>query len=113
MPRKTTRTAKTPVHVVARHVRIPGDLLAYAQAKGERLGRFDCRVRQVDVVLGLDGASASVEVVAHTGGRAPHVGRSKAPDGWAAVDLAFGKVEEQVKRNKERRVDRRQRRDRA
>jgi ribosomal subunit interface protein len=110
---KAAAKAETPVHVAARHVRVPADLLTYAQAKGERLGRFDRRVRQVDVVLGLEGMSAAVEVVAHAGGRVPHVGRAQALDGWMAVDLAFGKVTEQVKRNKERRMDRRQRRERS
>jgi ribosomal subunit interface protein len=101
---------KTPVHVAARHVRIPEDILTYAQAKGERLCRFDRRVRRVDVVLGLEGRSAAVEIVVHVGGASMRVGRAEATDGWAAVDRAFAKAEQQVKRTKERRRDLRQRR---
>jgi ribosomal subunit interface protein len=104
---------KTPVHVAARHVRVPADLLAYAQAKGERLSRFDRRVRRVDVILGLEGKSAAVEIVVHVGGTMTRVGRTEAADGWAAVDRAFMKAEGQVKRTKERRRDIRQRRAKA
>ncbi len=103
----------TAIHVVSRHVRIPEDLLAYAQGKGERLGRFDRRVRRVDIVLGLEGKRAAVEVVVHERGRKPLVGQAESPDGWAAVDLAFAKAQEQVKRTKERRRDIRQRRARS
>jgi ribosomal subunit interface protein len=105
--------AKPAVRVAARHVRIPEDLLSYAQAKGERLGRFDRRVRRVDVVLGLEGRSAAVEIIVHERGRPPLVGRAVAPDGWAAIDRAFHKSEERVKRTKERRRDIRKRRQRS
>jgi len=87
--------------------------VAYAREKADRLARFDRRVERVHVVLGLEGDAASVEIVVQERGRTTLVSRAEASDGWAAVDLAFGKAQEQVKRTKERRRDIRQRRVRS
>jgi ribosomal subunit interface protein len=105
--------APLPVHVSARRVRAPASLQQYARDRGRRLLRFDRRIVRVDVLLGLDGKAAAAEVVVHVRGRKVLVGHATAPDGWAAVDQAFAKMQERVKRTKERRRDIRQRRARS
>ncbi len=102
-----------PVHVFARRVRASASLQQYARERGRRLQRFDRRIVRVDVLLGPDGKETSAEVVVHVRGRKVLVGHATAPDGWTAVELAFTKMQERVKRTKERRRDIRQRRARS
>jgi putative sigma-54 modulation protein len=88
--------------VTGRHMGVSDALKAYCGEKAERLPRFLDRIQSVEFVVdGKDGVH-NVEIIVHSAGSEPFVARLQHEDAYAAVDLLIDKIEEQLRRYKER-----------
>lgn len=90
------------VTVSGRHMAVSDDVSAYCREKAGRLTRFFDRIQSIEVVLdGKDGQHYA-ELIVHSEHTNPFVGHETHADLYAAIDLALDKVEEQVRRHKEK-----------
>jgi len=90
------------VTVTGRHMGVSEALKEYCQQKADRLPRFLDRIQLVEVVLdGKDGRHHA-EVIVHSAGAPPFVATEQHQDAFAAVDLLMDKIEEQLRRYKEK-----------
>ncbi len=94
------------VTITGRHMGVSDALKQYCIAKAERLSRFLDRISAVEVILeGKDGVHTA-EMIVHSDGATPFVAHERNADAYAAVDLLLDKIEEQLRRYKERRRNR-------
>jgi putative sigma-54 modulation protein len=90
------------VTVTGRHMGVSDALRQYCLEKAERLPRFLDRILSIEVVLeGRDGVHTA-EIIVHSAGSPPFVATEQHADAYAAVDLLIDKIEEQLRRYKER-----------
>ena len=90
------------VTVTGRHMGVSDALREYCGEKAERLPRFFDRIQAIEFVLeGKDGIHV-VEIIVHSPGVQPFVATERHEDAYAAVDLLIDKIEEQLRRYKER-----------
>lgn len=90
------------VTVTGRHMGVSDALRAYCQEKAERLPRFLDRILSIAIVVeGKEGVH-NVEMIVHSAGAQPFVAHEQHTDAYAAVDLLLDKMEEQLRRYKER-----------
>ncbi|GMU80981.1 MAG: ribosome-associated translation inhibitor RaiA [Phycisphaerales bacterium] len=90
------------VTVSGRHMGVGDELREYCEKKAERLVRFYDRIQRIDVVLDGDHGKHSAEIIVHTDGTHPFVASEEHDDVFAAVDVLLDKVENQIRRHKER-----------
>ncbi len=88
--------------VTGRHMGVSAALKAYCTQKAERLSRFLDRIQTVEIVLDVKDGMHTVEVIVRVAGYQPFVASERHEDAFAAVDLLMDKIEEQVRRYKER-----------
>ncbi len=90
------------VTVKGRHMGVSEALKSYCDEKAERLPRFLDRIQSIEFVVdGKDGLH-TVEIIVHSAGAQPFVATEQHEDAYAAVDLLIDKIEEQLRRYKER-----------
>lgn len=90
------------IRISGRHMAVSESLKNYCNEKAGRLPRLLDRIRSVEVILdGKDGMHAA-EMVVHADGADPFVASEEHADPFAAVDLLIDKIEEQLRRHKER-----------
>jgi putative sigma-54 modulation protein len=90
------------VTVTGRHMGVSDALRAYCEEKATRLPRFLDRITAIEVVLeGKDGVHTA-EMIVHSAGTQPFVATERHEDAFAAIDLLVDKIEEQLRRYKER-----------
>ncbi len=90
------------VKVSGRHMGVSDALKAYCEEKAERLVRFYDRIQSIEVIVDGNNGMHAVEVIAHVAGSDPCVATERQADAYAAVDLVVDKVEEQLRRHKEK-----------
>lgn len=90
------------VTVSGRHMSVSDAIREYCEQKSERLSRYYDRVSAVDFVLDHHDSEHVAEVIVHTDGTAPFVASEHRDDLFAAVDVVLDKVEERIRRFKER-----------
>ncbi len=90
------------ITVSGRHMSVSDALREYCEEKAERLVRFYDRIRSVDVVLDGRNGKHSAEMIVHSEGTTPFVATEHHDDAFAAVDLLLDKIEEQLRRHKEK-----------
>ncbi len=94
------------VTVTGRHMSVSEALRSYCEQKAARLPRFLDRILAIEVVLeGKDGLHTA-EMIVRSAGAQPFVASERHEDAYAAVDLLVDKIEEQLRRYKERRRNR-------
>ncbi len=90
------------VTVTGRHMAVSDALRQYCVEKAERLPKFLDRVQQIEVVLdGHDGLH-SAEIIVRSAGSPPFVASEQHEDAYAAIDLLMDKIEERLRRYKEK-----------
>jgi putative sigma-54 modulation protein len=94
------------VVVTGRHMGISEPLKAYCLEKAERLPRFLDRVQSIEVILDGKAGVHTVELIVHTAGADPFIATEQREDAYAAVDVAMDKIEEQLRRFKQKRRNR-------
>jgi len=89
------------ISISGRHVEVTPDVREYAEKKMAKMPRYYNRIQAIEVILGHESDSFSVEVVISADG-APIVAREVGPDTFALIDLVSDKLERQLTRHKER-----------
>ncbi|MBK9119066.1 MAG: ribosome-associated translation inhibitor RaiA [Phycisphaerales bacterium] len=90
------------ITVTGRHMSVPDDVKLYCEEKVGRLPRLLDRIQSVDVVIDGHEGLHTVEVIVHVAGSAPFVATAEDKDNFAALDLLMDKIEQQLRRYKER-----------
>ncbi len=90
------------VTVTGRHMGVDDALKAYCLEKAGRLPRFLDRVQSIEVILDGKAGMHSAEVIVHAAGSDPFVATEQDADAFAAVDLLMDKIEEQLRRYKQK-----------
>lgn len=89
--------------MTGKHIEITEALRRHAQEKADKLPRFYDHISQVEVVLeGGQGGMPSVEVIARMEHAESTVARESGPDAYMCIDMAFHKIERQLKKTKEK-----------
>ena len=97
------------VTIICRHGHAPDEVKDYAAGKLEHLERFNRHTRSLECILDEDGLHKSVEIRAHLERGPPLIVHARHEDWRATVDIANDKVENALRRLKERLEDRRHR----
>lgn len=90
------------ITVTGRHMGVSEALKAHCHQKAERLPRFLDRIQSIELVLDGKEGVHTAEMIVHSAGTQPFVAREQHTDAFAAVDLLMDKIEEQLRRYKER-----------
>lgn len=90
------------VTVTGRHMGVSEALKTYCLEKSERLPRLLDRVQSVEVIVDGREGQHTVEMIVHSAGSTPFVATEQHADAFAAVDLVIDKIEEQLRRYKEK-----------
>jgi putative sigma-54 modulation protein len=90
------------ITVKGRHMGVTDALRGYCQEKADRLPRFLDRIQSIEVVLDGHEGLHIAELIVHSAGATPFVAKEQHADAFAAIDLVMDKIEEQLRRYKER-----------
>lgn len=88
--------------VNARHMDITQAMREYAQDKASKLTRYFDRIMSIEVVLDTEGGVPTAEVVVEASRANTFVASHRGEDMYGCVDQAIHKVEEQIRRFKDR-----------
>ena len=97
------------VEIAGRHIPITEAIRAHVREKLSHLDKYSDRVRRVRATLFTEADQNVAEILASVTHSAPLVAEARSPDMYKAIDAAVAKVEHQVRRQKERAMDRRTR----
>ncbi|HVM90794.1 MAG TPA: ribosome-associated translation inhibitor RaiA [Verrucomicrobiae bacterium] len=90
------------VNITARHLRLTPAIAEYVQKKLEKAKRYFDQLIRVQVILDVEKERHIAEIVIHAAGRTV-TAKEESSDLYAAIDLASDKVDEQLRRYKEKR----------
>jgi putative sigma-54 modulation protein len=90
------------ITVNARHMEMSESLRAYSVDKAQKLQRYFDRIGSIEIIIDTEGGSPVVEVVVSASHNNTFVGRHRGEDMYGCIDNAIHKVEEQLRRHKER-----------
>lgn len=93
-------------NITARHFDLSPNLKEYIIEKFSKLDKYFRGTAQADVILDVEKHRKIIEISLH-GNRTKFVGKEVSDDMYASIDLLVDSVENQIKRNKEKRTDRR------
>lgn len=94
------------ITVNARHMEITPDIRAYAEEKAGKLVRYFDRINSIEVVIDVDGGVPTAEVVVNAVRNPSFVATHRGEDLTGCIDNAIHKVEEQIRRHKDKVRDR-------
>jgi putative sigma-54 modulation protein len=94
------------VNITARHLKLTPAISDYVQKKLDKARRFLDNLIWSQVILDVVKTRHLAEIVLHTSGRT-FTAKEEGSDLYAAIDLASDKLDEQLRRFKEKRRDRR------
>ena len=94
------------ISVVARHMDVTDAMRSYAEEKAGKLPRFFNGLQSAAITLDLDAGKHIVEIVASGTHKSVFVARHGGDDMYASVDQCVRKLEEQLRRHKDRVRDR-------
>ena len=97
------------IQISGHHIELTDAIRHYVEEKLTRLTRHFEWVDHVEAMLKIEGSQQYAEFVTHVR-RAPHiVVHATGKDMYAAVDMAADKLERRLRRQKEKRLEKRQR----
>lgn len=91
------------IQVTARHCDIGTDVRAFAQARLEKLARYDGGIQDVHLIVSQERKLHTAEITLRAHQHDVVITESHA-DARAAIELATDRLEERVRRRKEKRV---------
>src|SRR5687767_5566815 len=95
------------IHTTTRHCELNPEVLRFAQERLEKFGKFARDLQEAHLIVTGEGAyRTSAEITIQLKGR-EFVGRESSDEAKVAIDLAADRIEKQLRRLKEYRVDRR------
>ena len=90
------------IKISARHMEITDALRQYTSEKTAKLQRYFNRIVSIEVIIDLDGGMPSVEIVVRGSRNSTFVGSHRGDDMYGCIDKAVHKVEEQIRRHKDK-----------
>jgi len=94
------------IFVKARHMEATESIREYVESKASKLERFYDNLQSVEITLDLEADHAVVEAVATAKRKSTFVATHREPDLYACVDHCLDKIEEQIRRHKDKVRDR-------
>ena len=94
------------INVTGRHFDLTPGMRDHIVEKVEKLGRFFDRITLADVVAWEEGERHTVEVKVHVGKGTTLVGKVEEQDLYTALDLVLDKLERQLRKYKEKLIQR-------
>lgn len=91
------------IHLTARHCELGADVRAFAQQRLEKLSKYDDAIREVRVIVSQERKFHTAEITLRAHQQDVIITESHA-DPRAAIELAADRLEERVRRGKEKRV---------
>lgn len=91
------------IHLTARHCEIGPDLRAFAQSRLERLTKYDDGIQDIRVIVSQERKLHTVEITLRAHQHDVVITETHAEPG-AAIEQAADRLEERVRRDKEKRV---------
>lgn len=94
--------------ITGKHIDITDHIRKHAEEKTAKLPKFFDDVKQIEVIIdeGPSAADISVEIVARSEHGDVFVATQTGKDAYTCIDLAVHKLEEQLRRKKEKQRDR-------
>jgi len=89
------------VNITARHLKLTQPIADYVQKKLEKAKRFMDPLIWAQVVLSVEKTRHITEIIIHSSGRT-FTAKEESIDLYAAIDLASDKIDEQLRRYKDR-----------
>jgi len=99
-----------PVEVTVRHMNASQEVQDYARAKAEAMLAEFPKAEHAHVILDIEKHRQIAELVVQAKGIARAEAKEESDNLRASIDMAFGKVEKQLRRFREKVVDHRPRR---
>ncbi len=90
------------IEISSRHVTLGPETLAYIREKAEKIPKYFDRIMEIDVAIDHQKTEWEVEILVSAEHKHDFVAKEKAPSPQAAMDLCVHKVEQQIRRYKER-----------
>jgi len=91
------------IHLTARHCELGADLRAFAQQRLEKLNKYDDAIQEVRVIVSQERKLHTAEITLRAHHQDVIITESHA-DARAAIELAADRLEDRVRRRKEKRV---------
>jgi len=92
--------------ITGKHVEISQDLRNHAEDKASKLPKYYDSINRVEVIIEAGkGVNTAVEVIARAEHSKVFVGKEAGDDVYRCIDLAIHKIEEQLRRQKEKERD--------
>jgi putative sigma-54 modulation protein len=92
------------IHLTARHCELGPEVRAFAEQRLEKLQRYDDGIHEVRVIVSAERKLHTAEITLRVHQQDLVITESHA-DPLAALELAADRLEERVRRNKDRRVN--------
>ncbi len=94
------------ITVNARHMEVTDSIRDYAHDKTQNLDRYFDRIQTVEVIMDIEGGSPVAEIVVSVARSNRFVARHRGEDMYGCIDKAVHKIEEQLRRHKDKVRDR-------
>ena len=91
------------IYLTARHCELGPDVRTFAKARLEKLSKYDARIREVRVIVSQERKLHTAEITLRAHQQDVVITESHA-DARAAIELAADRLEDRVRRRKEKRV---------
>ena len=91
------------IHLTARHCELGADVRAFAQQRLEKINRYDDGIREVRVIVSQERKLHTAEITLRAHQQDVIITESHA-DARAAIELAADRLEERVRRGKDKRL---------
>ncbi len=92
------------IHVTARHCEVGPELRSYAEQRLTKLNKYDAGIREIRVIVSLERKLHTVELTLHAHGEDFVITESNIEAG-AALEHAADRLEERIRRAKDKRVN--------
>jgi putative sigma-54 modulation protein len=91
------------IHLTARHCELGSDVRAFAQQRLEKLNRYDSQIHEVRVIVSQERKLHTAEITLRAHQHDVVITESHL-DARAAIELAAARLEDRIRRSKEKRV---------
>ena len=91
------------IHLTARHCELGTEVRSFAEHRLEKLSKYDSRIQEVRVIVSQERKLHTAEITLRAHQHDVVITESHA-DARAAIELAADRLEERVRRDKEKRI---------